>query len=190
MSCLLPRTGPDVDPGLLLVLATACLVAGAVFLLIARRRHRPTAALVLIFVAGVPVALSPGASAPAAAADCATADNSLAVTQTSTLEGLAPGVAPVPITGLAVNNGTDSTYIAAVTVEITLVTADPGAPAGACGVGDYLLLDTTMAVGKTLGPGGSASFGGASIGFADKTTNQDACQHATVHLLYTANPGG
>jgi len=191
MNCdLLPRTGPDVDLGLLLILAIACLVAGAVFLLMARRRHRVSAALVLILAVGAAMAPSSGTPAAAATAECATSDNSLTVTVTSTMEGLAPGIAPVPITGLVANNGTDSTYITAVTVEITSVTADPGAPAGACGVGDYLLLDTTMAVGKYLGPGGSAPFDGASIGFADKATNQDACQHATVHLLFTANPDG
>ncbi|PUB23570.1 LPXTG-motif cell wall-anchored protein [Promicromonospora sp. AC04] len=190
MNCDLPRTGPDVDLGLLLILAIACLVVGAVFLLVARRRHRVSAALVLILAVGAALAPSSGTSAAAAAAECATPDNSLTVTVTSTMEGLAPGIAPVPITGLVVNNGTDSTHITAVTVEITFVTTDPGAPSGACGVGDYLLLDTTMAVGKRLGPGGSAPFDGASIGFADKATNQDACKHATVHLLFTANPGG
>ena len=37
-------------------------------------------------------------------------------------------------------------------------------------------------------PGGSTAFAGASIGFNDKSTNQDACKGATIPLLYTANP--
>jgi len=37
-------------------------------------------------------------------------------------------------------------------------------------------------------PGGSTAFAGASIGFNDKSTNQDACKGATIQLLYTANP--
>jgi hypothetical protein len=90
-----------------------------------------------------------------------------------------------------VNNGPDSTHIDVVTVEITSVTSAPGIPAAACDATDYRLQHTTMAVDRTLGPdGGSAAFSGASIGFADKPVNQDACQHATVHLRYTANPDG
>jgi hypothetical protein len=116
-------------------------------------------------------------------------DNLLTVTQTSTMEGLAPGIAPVPITGYVVNNGPDSTHIDVVTVEITSVTTAAGMPAAACDATDYRLLHTTMAVDRTLDPdGGSAAFSGASIGFADKPVNQDACQRATVHLRYTANP--
>jgi hypothetical protein len=198
MNCdLLPRTGPDIDPGLILILAVACLLAGTVLLLVsaraaqaARRRRRGTAALVAVLLASAVVVLGPGAAAPAAASECTPpGSNSLTVTQTSTMEGLAPGVAPAPVTGLVVNNGTDSTYVATVLVEITHVTAEAGTPAGACGPADYRVRDAMMTVGKTLGPGGSASFAGASIGFADRPTDQDACQRATVHLLYTANPG-
>jgi hypothetical protein len=192
MNCdLLPRTGPDVHPGLILVLAIGCLVAGAVFLLMAAHgRRRNATALVAVLLMGTVVALGPGAAAPAAATECTSSgNNSLTVTQTSTMEGLAPGVAPAPVTGLVVNNGTDSTYVAAVAVEITHVTAEAGTPAGACSAADYRVRDAMMTVGKTLGPGGSASFAGASIGFVDRPTDQDACQRATVHLLYTANPG-
>ncbi|MFC8801187.1 hypothetical protein ACFT2C_25935 [Promicromonospora sp. NPDC057138] len=196
MNCdLLPRTGPDVDLGLILIIAIACLVAGAVLLLAAARgRRRGATAVVAVLLMGTVVVLGPGSAATAATTDCDSSDNSLTVTQTSTMEGLAPGVAPAPITGRVVNNGTDSAYVAAVAVEITHVTAEPGAPAGACSAADYRVIDTTMTVGKTLGPGGSAPFAGASIGFADQATDQatdqDACQRATVHLLYTANPGG
>jgi len=186
----LPRTGPD-DLGLLLIIALACLVLGAALVVMARRRRRAPATLVGVLLVGAAVLLGAGAARPAAAADCVAADNSLTVIQTSTLQDLAPGVAPVPITGRVVNNGPDSAYIDVVTVEITSVTTAPGTPAAACDASDYLLLDPTMPVDRTLGPdGGSASFSGASIGFADKPVNQDACQRATVHLRYTANPGG
>lgn len=186
----LPRTGPD-DLGLLLIIAVACLVVGAVFVVLARRRRRAPATLIAALVVGAAILGAPGTAAPAAAADCVAADNSLTVTQTSTMAGLAPGIAPVPITGMVVNNGPDSTYLDVVTVEITSVTTEQGTPASACSASDYLLVDTRMVVGRTLGPdGGSAPFSGASIGFADKNMNQDACQRATVHLRYTANPGG
>ena len=45
-----------------------------------------------------------------------------------------------------------------------------------------------MLVERTLGPDGSSPFAGASTGFNNKATNQDACQRAVIHLLYTANP--
>jgi len=64
-----------------------------------------------------------------------------------------------------------------------------GAAAGTCGAGDHVLLDVRMPVGQPLASyGGSTAFAGASIGFDDKSTNQDACQGATVHLHYTVNP--
>jgi LPXTG-motif cell wall-anchored protein len=196
----LPRTGPD-DLGLILIIALACLVVGAAFVVLARRRRRAPATLAAVLLVGAALLLGPGAATPAQAVDCVTvegspstddapgADNSLTVVQTSTMAGLAPGIAPVPITGRVVNNGPDSTHIDVVTVEITSVSTAPGTPAADCDASDYVLLDTTMAVDRTLGPdGGSAAFSGASIGFANKPVNQDACQRATVHLLYTANP--
>ncbi|WP_369374127.1 LPXTG cell wall anchor domain-containing protein [Promicromonospora sp. Populi] len=194
MNCdTLPRTGPD-DLGLLLIIALACLVAGAALVVLARRRCQApatSAAVLLLGLLGAALLLGPGAAAPAEAVDCVAADNSLTVTQTSTMSGLAPGVAPVPITGRVVNNGPDSTYIDVVAVEISAVTTAPGTPAAACDASDYLLLDSTMAVGRTLRPdGGATPFSGASIGFANKAVNQDACQRATVHLRYTVNPDG
>jgi LPXTG-motif cell wall-anchored protein len=189
MNCApLPRTGPD-DLVLLLIVALACVVVGAVLVSLARRRRGAPLMLAAVLLVAVALLLGPGAAPPAQARECVAADNSLTVTQTSTMAGLAPGIAPVPITGRVVNNGPDHTYIDVVTVEITSVTTAPGTPAMTCDASDYLLLDTTMAVGKTLRPdGGAAPFSGASIGFANKAINQDACQRATVHLRYTANP--
>ncbi len=101
--------------------------------------------------------------------------------------GLAPGVAAVPISGRLTNNGANNTFVAHVEVEITSVTAGSGMPDGACEVSDYRVSDSRMPVGRILEPGGAASFTGASIGFSAATHNQDACQGATVHLLYTAS---
>jgi hypothetical protein len=114
--------------------------------------------------------------------------NSLTITQTSVMQGLAPGVAPVPITGIVANISDDSTVITAIAVEITGVITAPGAAPGVCDASDYVLLNSLMPVGRTLGPGGWTEFAGASIGFNNKSTNQDTCQGATIELLYTANP--
>jgi hypothetical protein len=104
------------------------------------------------------------------------------------MEGLAPGIAPADITGLVVNNGPDSTFIAAIEVEITSITTHPRSPAGRCDATDYALSDPRMTVGQTLGPGVSTTFAGASIGFSNKSSNQDACKRATIDLRYTTVP--
>lgn len=113
--------------------------------------------------------------------------NALTITQTSIVTDLAPGRAPAILAGVITNNGPDSTNITAIDVEITSVTLALDAPPGTCGSRDYEILDARMAVGRTLAAeGGSTVFSGASLGFVNTTTVQDACQGATVHLLYTA----
>ncbi len=186
----LAATGADSNLVLLLVIATVLLIAGTALVLARRKRGGAARAtlLVILLLAAV-FTLVPAPPALAAGSDCASANNTLTVTQTSVMEGLAPGTPPTAITGLVRNNGNDSTRITAVLVEITSVTLSPGAPAGDCSVSDYVLREPLMPVGAMLSPGGSTPFAGASIGFFNKTTNQDACQYATVHLLYTANPG-
>jgi hypothetical protein len=124
-------------------------------------------------------------SAPAASASV----HRVTFTQTSAVAGLAPGVAPANISGRLVNDSVESARITAVGVEIASVSTRSNASAGTCGVSDYQVLAATMPVGRTLGPGASTAFAGASIGFNNKQdTNQDACKGATIHLRYTANP--
>lgn len=187
----LPNTGLGANLTLILTIASGCLVLGLVLVLASRRRHGRGGAvtfLVVLSIVGAALVIPRGTPARASTSACGTAQNSLTVVQTSAMDGLAPGLAPVPITGLVRNNGPDGTYVAAVTVEITSVEVRPGSHPGTCDAGDYVLLDTRMPVDQALAPGGSASFAGAAIGFDNKTVNQDACQQAVVHLLYTAMP--
>ncbi|MGS0688009.1 hypothetical protein ACVBEQ_23105 [Nakamurella sp. GG22] len=175
--------------GLLLTVAVSCLLAGAVLLLLARRRRRVlSVTLLVLLLGGAAMSINLGISAEARTPDCPPGHDSLTFTQTSVLEGLAPGVGPVAITGVVTNNSTDVVELMAIHVEITGVTTEPGSAAGGCDASDYLLVDSRMPVGRTLAPGGSITFAGASIGFSNKSTNQDTCKGATVHLLYTANP--
>ncbi len=188
----LAATGPGADLGLLVLTTLVLLTVGTLALVLARsRRAGRSAVLLVLLLVGAGLAVAPAAPAQAATSDCVTTEGSLTLTQTATLAGLAPGVAPVAITGLIQNTGSDSTTIAAVDVAITSVTTGPAVPAsaGTCDPDDYVLLGTRMPVGQTLEPGGSAPFAGASIGFSNKTTNQDACQGATIHLRYTVVPG-
>lgn len=180
-----------------LILAAACLVVGVVALFVARTRRSRTAAagvFVVLLSGGLTSGMADTSSARAAAPDCSaapspSAGNSLTITQTSTMSQLAPALAPAAITGLVVNTGSDSTYITAIAVSIVSVTKSPGAGAGAgiCDASDYVLRDVTMPVDRMLEPGGSATFDGASIGFRDKSINQDACQGAAIGLRYVSS---
>ena len=195
MTCdSLATTGLDGPVLGVLVAAAVCLLLGLAVLLLGRRRQgRTTVTVMVLLILGCGAAggLVPSAPALAAPSDCTTADpasNWLTITQTSTLEGLAPGVAPAKITGLVVNNGPDSTFINAIVAEIVSISTHPGAATGRCDATDYVLLNPRMRVNRTLGPGGSTTFAGSSIGFSNKSTNQDACKRATIHLRYTTVP--
>ena len=158
-----------------------------------RGRRRLVALVLALLLLGAAFVLTvvlthPGTPIPApGAATAQTDDPLLHVVQTSTMAGLAPGVAPVAISGRVVNDGANGTFVTDVEVEITSVTTKSDSPDGPCVVSDYQAVDVRMPVGRTLAPGGSASFAGASIGFRAATHNQDACQGATVHLRYTAH---
>lgn len=145
------------------------------------------AALLLLGTATVLTDSQPPAAVPPGVAEAQTSDPLLHIIQTSTMVGLAPGVAPVPISGRLTNNGAHSTFVATVEVEISSVTAGSESPGGRCLVGDYSVTASRMPVGRVLAPGATTSFTGASLRFRTTTDNQDACQGATIHLLYTAH---
>lgn len=188
----LPATGTTLPLVVTVLAVVACLSAGTLLVLRARRPQALTALAILALAA---VALAPGlAASPAQAqpteADCfqTSSGGALTVTQTSVMDGLAPGIPPVAITGLLTNVSTEPTVVAAVDVEITSVTARAGVD-GACDASDYQLLDTRMRVDATLDAGAQQPFDGAAIGFLTSDENQDACQGATIHLRYTVVAG-
>jgi hypothetical protein len=191
MDCAnLAATG--LEAGLPLAVAAVILVAGVGLLLLAHRRPRlRTALLVALLLPTVVIGVgSVGMpAAQAATVGCVVdpgAGTSLTITQTSTMSGLAPHRIPAPVTGLVTNNGSDDTFITEVVVSIFAVTKASGATAGSCDASDYVLVSPRMPVGLPLAAGGSAAFSGASIGFLDKGTNQNACKGATVALLYSS----
>lgn len=203
MTCYeaLADTGPAGSLRAVLALGVLCLVLSSWIVLRAlHRRNRvatPLVVLVLLVSGGAALGLAAptpaqatptgcwSAPGPSTGLDAELADNRLTITQTSVMHGLAPAVAPVPITGRVVNHGPDSTFITAISVEVIGVQRAAGSATGRCDASDYRLHDIRMPVGVTLEPlGGSAEFSGASIGFHNKSTNQDACQGATVQLRY------
>jgi hypothetical protein len=182
----LPDTGAPATL-LLAVVAVVCLVVGAVLVTHVRRERAGPVVMLAILVMVVAYATL-GGPAQAASPDCESSDpsgqNSLHITQTSVLEGLGPESAPLAITGTVTNESDDDTYITAVTVTMTSVTKASHAAAGTCDVSDYVLAEPRMRVGKALLPHGSLAFSGATIGFSNKSVNQDACKSATIQLRY------
>ena len=175
MTCAVPLASTGAPVGLMLALGLLALVVGVV---LARWSRGRAALLVLPLLLLTLVTVD---NRRAVAADCV-----LTITQTSVNTGLGPGVAPSPLTAEVTNRAPESTVVTAITVEITGVTKTASAVEGPCDASDYLLLDARMPVGRTLRPYETVPFSGASIGFIDKSTNQDACQGARVTLRYTS----
>jgi len=155
-----------------LLLGVACLLVGVLLLVLARHRRGRTAALavaLLLLSAGLSAGRPGESSAEPTNASCVT------ITQTS------------PLTGQITNHWADTIFVTTVTVSIASVTKAPGARDGSCDTSDFLLAQPDMPVGVTIAPGGTADFTGASIGFNNKSVNQDACQGATVELHYLSS---
>lgn len=112
--------------------------------------------------------------------------SSLVVSQDAFTGNLAPGAAPVAITGTVKNTANNSAYVNTVKVSIASVTQAAGA-SGTCDATDYTLPVNTATVATDLAAGQSVAFSGPTLAFVDKSTNQDGCKGATVNLSYTTN---
>jgi hypothetical protein len=186
----LSNTGGHMPLPVLVLAAIALILVGGAITLAARRRHMaPAIALVLILGVTASVTI-PAGPARATTSQCDGDYASVQVFQTSVMDGLAPGIAPVAIHGIVVNSGSSTIRVIAVDVRISSITVELDSHTGSCDATDYRLVDEHMPVSRTLFTGRSATFAGASIGFSDKPTAQDACQNATVHLLYTVRATG
>lgn len=106
----------------------------------------------------------------------------ITVNQTSSITGLAPGVAAQSLSGNFDNSNTSPVYVGSVSATVT-GTSNP-----ACGAGNYLISGSAP-VGAEIPSGvGQGSWGGLTIEFVnDPAVNQDACQGVTVNIAYTSN---
>ena len=187
--------GTGVPVASILIVAAMLLSLGLLLVLASRSGRSPSATMVILIVllGGTLAASRTGwSSAQAAPASCSPDSGSavnanVTITQTSVITGLAPGVAPAPITGVITSHGPHESYVVAITVSIAAVTKKSTAAAGPCSAGDYVLADARMPVGVLLTPGVSANFEGASIAFQNRSDNQDACKAATVTLHYVTS---
>lgn len=113
----------------------------------------------------------------------------ITVNQTTTINGLAPGVAPLTLSGDFTNPNTATVHVATVAVTVTSVTKAAGAPAGPCTAADYEILGSPMTVNADVVSGTHVgSWTGATIAFKnDPAASQDGCKGATVTLGYTSS---
>jgi hypothetical protein len=118
----------------------------------------------------------------------------ITVVQTSLVTNLRPGGAAQALSGDFTNPAANGpVFVTAVTVSIDGVAKASGAVAGVCDATDYVLTNPVMDVGQTVPTGAAQGAWGApgdaaTIQFNDKpTTNQDACQGATVTLAYVSS---
>lgn len=152
-----------------------------------RRRLVAGLATVALVVGGAGAAFAYWSSAGTGSGDAVTDTGAanLTITQTTAPTNLAPGVPAGTISGTVTNNATTSAFVTSVTVAITGVTLAAGAT-GTCDASDYTLTKPVMTVATDIAAGANAPFTGATLGFNNKTTNQDGCKGATVVLGYTA----
>ena len=109
----------------------------------------------------------------------------VAVTQTSTVNGLGPGAPARGITVSVSNPGPGAATVAQVTASISSVSPLAG---NSCSAADYVLANPVMTNGAAdLAPSTAATFSGATIGFNNTAANQDGCKGATVNLAYAAS---
>ena len=109
-------------------------------------------------------------------------NSAIVVNQTSTVTGLAPGLAAQALSGHFDNPSTSPTYVAAVTATVT-ATDKAG-----CTASDYTIAGTAL-VGAEIQPGVAVgAWSGLTIQFNNKPgTNQDACKNATVTISYAVS---
>ncbi|MEO7752950.1 MAG: hypothetical protein ABIS35_06000 [Terracoccus sp.] len=104
------------------------------------------------------------------------------VHQTSTVTGLAPGVAPQSLSGNFDNPNAGPVYVAGVTATVT------GTDKDGCTAGDYTIAGTSTVAAQVPAGNGVGAWSGLTIAFNNKASvNQDACKTAVVSLAYTSN---
>lgn len=146
------------------------------------------AGAVVLSTAGVAYAYWTTSGSGTGSASTTAGTPNVTVSQTAAPSNLAPGVNAGGITVTVKNNADNNAYVTQVVASIASVTKADGAPAGTCAAGDYTLSNATMTNGAgDLAKDATATFSGATLGFNNKTTNQDACKGATVNLSYAVS---
>jgi len=142
-----------------------------------------TSALVVLAGTGIAFAYWTGGGSGTGTAATGTS-TALAVNQTSTVAPMYPGDEPQILSGDFDNTSSGPIHVNSVLVAISDVTLD-GEPVEGCSAADYTLTGAVMSAEQDVAVGaGVGSWSGATIQFNDTTADQDACQGATVNLVY------
>ncbi len=104
------------------------------------------------------------------------------VNQTSTITGLAPGLAAQTLSGTFDNSNPGPVYISSVNVTVT------GTNKTGCDATDFTIAGNALVNAEIPSGNGVGSWTGLTVQFKNKVAvNQDACKNATVTLAYTSS---
>jgi hypothetical protein len=113
-------------------------------------------------------------------ATAASAAVPIVVKQTSTAAGMAPGVAPIALSGNFDNGNTGLVMVRTVTATVT------GSNKTGCD-GTNFAIGGTSTPNLEIAPGtGVGAWTGLTIAFVNKAENQDACKGAVATIAYVA----
>jgi len=136
-----------------------------------------------VLLVGAGAAFAYWTNAGSGAGNAETGTNvAIVVNQTSTVAGMAPGVAAQPLSGNFDNANSGPVYVAAVTATVT------GTDKTGCGATDYTIGGTATVATQVPAGTGVGSWSGLTIQFNNKTgVNQDACKNAIVSIAYASS---
>jgi hypothetical protein len=152
-----------------------------------KRRAITVVALVtaLVVAGGAAFAWWTAGGSGTGSSSTATGVSSVAVLQSGTVTGLAPGVTAQGLGGTFNNPNTGPVYVGTLTVSVASVTKAVGAPAGTCDATDYTLSNNPLTYNAEVLANDTSTWSGPAIAFNNKASNQDACKGATVNLAFT-----
>lgn len=138
---------------------------------------------VVVFLLGVGVAFAYWTNSGTGTGDADTGTNvAIVVNQTSTVTGMAPGVAAQALSGNFDNDNAGPVYVAGVTASVSS-TDKTG-----CTAADYTIAGTATVATQVAAGDGVGSWSGLTIQFNNKPgVNQDACKNAVVTIAYVSN---
>lgn len=106
----------------------------------------------------------------------------ITVNQTSTVSGLAPGLAPQALSGNFDNPNAGPVYVASVTATVT------GTSVPTCDASNYTIAGTATVNAQIASGSAVGSWTGLTIAFNNKpAVNQDVCKGATVNIAYASS---
>jgi len=146
-------------------------------------RRKKIAALVVVLMALGGVAYAYWTTTGSGTGSASTGNIAqITVNQTSTITGLAPGLAAQTLSGNFDNPNDGPVYVTSVTATVT------GTDKAGCTASDYTIAGSAAVNAQVAAGNAQGAWSGLTIQFNNKpTVNQDACKGATVNIAYTSN---